>query len=223
MDETRWATFDCYGTLVDWNGGIRAQLSRLFGEAGADRLLDRYHVIEPRVQSQDPTLSYRAVMARVLAELADEEGTTLPEDDQDALGGSLPDWPVFPDVRDALVQARGRGWKLAILSNTDRDLIDASMRALGVPFELAIVASEIGSYKPGHGHWQAFYQASDADPERHVHVAESHFHDIVPANQLGIPSVWINRLGEQGDPPPSRELPDLTGLADVLDELVAPS
>jgi 2-haloacid dehalogenase len=223
MDEARWATFDCYGTLVDWNGGIRAQLSRLFGEADADRLLDRYHAIEPRVQSQDPTLSYRAVMARVLAELADEEGTTLPEDEQDALGRSLPDWPVFPDVRDALVEARGRGWKLAFLSNTDRDLIDASMRALGVPFELAIVASEIGSYKPAHGHWQAFYQASDADPERHVHVAQSHFHDIVPANQLGIASVWINRLGEQGDPPPSRELPDLTGLADVLDELVAPS
>jgi 2-haloacid dehalogenase len=222
MDEARWATFDCYGTLVDWNRGIRAQLSRLFGEADADRLLDRYHAIEPRVQSQDPALSYRAVMARVLAELADEEGTAVPEGEEDALGRSLPEWPVFPEVRDALARARGRAWKLALLSNTDRDLIDASMRVLGVPFELAIVASEIGSYKPAHAHWQAFYRATDADPERHVHVAQSHFHDVVPANQLGIPSVWINRLGEQGDPPPCRELPDLTDLPDVLDELVAP-
>jgi 2-haloacid dehalogenase len=222
MDEARWATFDCYGTLVDWNGGIRAQLSRLFGEAEADRLLDRYHVIEPGVQSQDPVLPYRAVMARVLAELADEQGVALPEGEEDALARSLPEWPVFADVRDGLEEARGRGWNLAILSNSDRDLIEASMRELGVRFELAIVASEVGSYKPAHGHWQAFYQATDADPERHVHVAQSHFHDIVPAHQLGIASVWINRLGERDDPPPSWELPDLTGLADALDGLVAP-
>jgi 2-haloacid dehalogenase len=223
MDRSRWATFDCYGTLIDWNGGIRGQLSRLFGEAEADRLLARYHVIEPRVQSDQPTLSYRSVMARVLAELAQEEGTALPEGEDDALANSLPGWPVFEEVPDALQEARRRGWKLAILSNTDRDLIDASMRALGVPFELAIVASEIGSYKPAHGHWQAFYQATDADPERHIHVAQSHFHDIIPAHQLGISSVWINRLGEQGDPPPTRELPNLDGLADVLDELLPAS
>jgi 2-haloacid dehalogenase len=223
MDESRWATFDCYGTLVNWNEGIRGQLSRLFGPSEADRLLDRYHVMEPRIQSEEPTLRYRAVMARILAELADEEGVAIPESDADALGSSLPDWPVFPEVPGALEEARGRGWKLAILSNSDRDLIEASMQTLGVPFELAIVASEIGTYKPAHTHWQAFYRATEADPERHVHVAQSHFHDVIPAGQLGIPSVWINRLGEQGDPPPTRELPDLSGLAEVLDELVPAS
>ena len=94
------------------------------------------------------------------------------------------------------------------------------MRAIGVPFDGAIVASEIGSYKPAHGHWRAFYETFAADPARHVHVAQSHFHDVVPANELGIPSVWINRLGEQGRPPPTRERPDLNGVADVLDDLV---
>ena len=120
----------------------------------------------------------------------------------------------------ALHEAHRRGWHLAILSNTDRDLIDASIDALGAPFDLAIVASEIGSYKPAHGHWQAFYESTGAEPDRHVHVAQSHFHDIVPASQLGLRTVWINRLGEQRDPAPTRELPDLNGLADVLEELV---
>ena len=221
MDQARWATFDCYGTLVDWNGGIRAQLARLISPAHPDDLLVRYHEIEPRIQSQSPTLRYRDVMAQALAELAEEAGITLADEERDALARSLPEWPVFEEVPAALMETHRRGWKLVILSNTDRDLIDASMRAIGAPFELAIVASEIGSYKPAHGHWDAFYRATGADPERHVHVAQSHFHDVVPATELGIQTVWSNRLREQGDPAPTRQLSDLVGLADVLDELVA--
>jgi 2-haloacid dehalogenase len=216
----RWATFDCYGTLVDWNAGVRAELARLFGASGPDALLERYHVIEPRIQSARPDASYREVMALALDELAAETGTALPGDERDALGRSLPSWPVFPDVPDALAEARSRGWKLVALSNSDRDLIAASLQAIGVPFDGAIVASEIGSYKPAHRHWRAFYESTGADRDRHVHVAQSHFHDIVPANELGIRSVWINRLGERREPPPTRELPTLTGLADALDELV---
>ena len=217
----RWATFDCYGTLIDWNAGIGGQLGRLFGAGDADRLLARYHVIEPRVQRERPDARYRDVMAAVLAELASEEGTELPDEERNALGRSLPDWPVFPEVPAALAEANGRGWRLVALTNSDRDLIDASMQAIGVPFDGAVVASEIGSYKPAHGHWVAFYETFGADPARHVHVAQSHFHDVVPANELGIPSVWINRLGEDAHPPPTRERGDLNGLADVLDELVA--
>ena len=223
MDHSRWATFDCYGTLVNWNEGIRGQLARLISADRADELLARYHEVERRIQSQNPTLSYREVMARVLSELAQETGVELADEDRHALAESLPEWPVFEDVRPALHEAHERGWKLAILSNTDRDLIDASMRTLGAPFEFAIVASEVGSYKPGHGHWQAFDRATQADPGRHVHVAQSHFHDVVPATELGLQTVWINRLGEQGDPAPTRQLPDLSGLADVLDELVPPA
>jgi 2-haloacid dehalogenase len=216
----RWATFDCYGTLVDWNAGIRAELARLFGEAEGERLLQRYHEVEPRVQRERPEASYRDVMAAVLEELATEKGVSLPSSERDALGRSLPGWPVFPEVPDALAEARSRGWKLAALTNSDRDLIDASLEAIGVPFDGTVVASEIGSYKPAHGHWRTFYESTGANGDLHVHVAQSHFHDIAPASELGIKSVWINRLGEEQSPPPTRELSDLNGLADVLDELV---
>jgi 2-haloacid dehalogenase len=217
----RWATFDCYGTLVDWNAGIRAELERLFGAGQGEALLARYHEIEPRIQREQPDARYRAVMAAVLAELAREQGRELAAEEEDALARSLPGWPVFAEVPAELAEAYRRGWRLVMLSNTDRDLIDTSIEAIGVPFAGAIVASEVGSYKPAHGHWRAFYEATRADRGRHVHVAQSHFHDVVPAHELGIASVWINRLGDRADPAPTRELPDLRGLADVLDELVA--
>jgi 2-haloacid dehalogenase len=220
VEDARWATFDCYGTLVDWNAGIQRELGRLFGSSVAPELLARYHVIEPRVQAERPALSYRAVMAAVLAELGTEAGAGVPAKEADALGRSLPGWPVFPEVSSALAEAHDRGWNLVALSNSDRDLIEASLRVIGAPFAGAIVASEIGSYKPAHGHWRAFYESFGADKGRHVHVAQSHFHDIVPAHELGIRSIWINRLAERAEPAPTRELPDLTGLADVLDQLV---
>ena len=114
------------------------------------------------------------MMAAVLAELRFQEtGTILSPDDKDALARSLPGWPVFGEVREALAQARERGWKLVILSNTDRDLIESSMRVIDVPFDRAIVASEVGSYKPAHGHWRAFYESTGADKSHHVHVARS--------------------------------------------------
>jgi FMN phosphatase YigB (HAD superfamily) len=117
-----------------------------------------------------------------------------------------------------LSEAKSRGWRLAILSNTDRDLIEASMAAIGVDFDDAIVAGDIGSYKPSHGHWKVFREQHGRDVE-HVHVAQSLFHDIGPTSELGIPNVWINRLGEPADDRPDRTLDSLTGLADTLDEL----
>jgi 2-haloacid dehalogenase len=216
----RWATFDCYGTLIDWNGGIGGELARLFGETEAPRLLARYHELEPQVQAEDPERSYRIVLALTLERLAGAEELALPDDEGDALARSLPSWAPFPEVPAALEEARARGWRLGILSNTDRDLIAASKVQLGVPFDETIVASEIGSYKPGHRHWQEFFVRTRADRNRHVHVAASLFHDVAPANELGLRSIWINRLGEPAGPEPTRERPDLSGLADVLDELV---
>ena len=217
---TRWATFDCYGTLVDWNAGIRAELERLIPDGAPRRLLERYHEVERRVQRERPEARYRDVMASALEEVAAEAGVALPASERDALGRSLPGWPVFAEVPGALAEARARGWSLAMLTNSERDLIDASIDAIGVPFDGTVVASEIGSYKPAHGHWRTFYESTGADGDQHVHVAQSHFHDITPANELGLRSVWINRQGERHEPPPTRELPDLNGLADVLDELV---
>ncbi len=208
----RWATFDCYGTLIDWNGGIRGELARVFGEDRADERLARYHELEPELQA-DGTLSYREVLTEAMRRLG------APDTDQGALAESLPNWEPFPEAPAALQEARSRGWKLAILSNTDRDFIDASMARLAVPFELAIVASEIGSYKPAHRHWERFVEQTQAAREGHVHVAASLFHDIAPANELGLRSIWINRLGERPEPRPTRELRDLDHLPETLDEL----
>jgi 2-haloacid dehalogenase len=208
----RWATFDCYGTLIDWNGGIRGELARVFGEERADELLERYHELEPELEANG-SRSYRDVLTEAMQQLG------APEGEEDALARSLPDWQPFPEVPDSLREARERGWKLAILSNTDRDFIEASMQQLGVPFELAIVASEIGSYKPGLAHWSTFEERVGRPPD--VHVAASLFHDIAPANELRLRSIWINRLGERPGPKPTRELPDLASLPDTLEEVAA--
>jgi 2-haloacid dehalogenase len=216
----RWATFDCYGTLVDWLGGMRAELERMFGVEHADDLLTRYHELEPEIQAVSPGLSYREVLTIGLERLADERGIGVPEGESSALARSLPSWPVFPEVPAALEEARRRGWRLAILSNTDRDLIDASMVAIGIAFHPVVVASEIGSYKPAPRHWEAFREATGADPATHVHVAQSLYHDIEPATQLGLKCIWINRLGERDDGRPARTLPDLAHLPDTLDGLV---
>jgi 2-haloacid dehalogenase len=215
----RWATFDCYGTLIDWNGGIIAVLEQLWGVEQAPKLLERYHELEPEIQAEQYR-SYAEVLTLTLEALAREVGFGIPEGESGLLVQSLPKWPPFEEVPASLTELRRRGWKLAILSNSDRDLIEASMRRLGVPFDLAIVAEDVHSYKPAHGHWERFYEITTADRKHHVHVAQSHFHDIVPANELELTSVWVNRRGEQGDPPPTREIPDLTPLPDTLDELV---
>jgi 2-haloacid dehalogenase len=206
----RWATFDCYGTLIDWNGGIRRELARVFGEDRADELLHRYHELEPQLEA-DGKRSYREVLTEAMRQLG------APAGEEDGLARSLPSWTPFPEVPEALTRARAGGWKLAILSNTDRDYIDASQKQIGVPFEFAIVASEIGSYKPALGHWEAFEREIGRQPD--VHVAASLFHDVAPANELGLRSIWINRLGETAGPEPTRELSDLACLPETLEEV----
>jgi 2-haloacid dehalogenase len=219
---TRWATFDCYGTLIDWNAGIGDVLERLWGAEQRPRLLTRYHELEPEVQGE-AYRSYAEVLTLTLEHLAREVGYGIPEGESGMLARSLPDWPPFPEVPGALGELRRRGWQLAILSNSDRDLIAASQRALGVPFDITVVAEDVHSYKPAHAHWERFFELTTAERDRHVHVAQSRFHDIVPATELGLVTVWINRLGEDGgEPRPARELPDLEALPETLDELVPP-
>ncbi|MHB8470781.1 MAG: HAD family hydrolase [Gaiellaceae bacterium] len=215
----RWATFDCYGTLIDWNGGIGRELERLFGADRAAGLLHGYHAHERQVQHEEPSRRYRDVMTMAVARLAEQEGLTLAAGEEEGLARSLPGWQPFPEVPAALEDARARGWRLAILSNTDRDYLDASLALIGVPFDVTIVASEIGSYKPAKRHWEAF--AEQVDTSLHAHVAASLFHDIAPATELGLPTVWIDRFGEDPEPEPGVRLHSLTGLGDALDSLVA--
>lgn len=186
------------------------------------RLLGRYHEIEPRVELQG-SLSYREVLRQALVLLAEDEGLELSAEEEGALAESLPGWPVFPEVPEALAELGRRGWRLVPLSNTDADLLEASMRAIGVPFDGAIVAGEIGSYKPAHGHWRAFAERFEPEPGSHVHVAASLFHDIAPADELGIPAVWINRLGETSDLPRAAELTDLADLPKTLEAILPAS
>ncbi len=215
---TRWATFDCYGTLVDWDGGIGRELARLWPEEDAAALLERYHEVEPRVQL-DSGLPYREVLKESLLLLAGDEGLELPPDSEYSLAASLPGWPVFPEVPMSLRELRARGWMLAVLSNTDPDLLSSSLAAIGVPFDLTVTAAEARSYKPAHGHWRRFFEDTGADPARHVHVAASPFHDLTPAAELGLTAVWINRQGEASDAPRAAELRDLAPLPDTLEAL----
>ncbi|MGH3003035.1 MAG: HAD hydrolase-like protein [Gaiellaceae bacterium] len=209
----RWATFDCYGTLIDWNGGIRAELARVFGDERADGQLRRYHELEPELEG-DGSSSYREIMTEAMRRLG------APAGQEHGLAESLPGWRAFPEVQRSLEEVRRRGWKLAVLSNTDDDYVAASQVQIGVAFEEVIVAQEIASYKPAHKHWQEFFARTRAPREGHVHVAASRFHDIAPCAELGLRSIWINRLAETADPPPTVELTDLFSLPEALDRLV---
>ena len=215
----RWVTFDCYGTLIDWNGGLWTEFATVWPDADTDRLLEIYHQIEP-ILEEDAGLTYDEVLVRALAAAGAIHGLSVPIGREHALAESLPSWPPFPEVPGALEDLRSRGWKLAILSNTDPDLLGTSVESIGVPFDASITARDAGSYKPAAGHWDRFFASTDADRSSHIHVAASLFHDIEPASRMGMKAVWINRLDEESDLPRAAELPDLTRLPDALDELV---
>jgi 2-haloacid dehalogenase len=216
---TRWATFDCYGTLVDWDQGIRSTLAGLWPDEDEGLLLERYHEIEPRVQLQG-ALAYREVLAQTLELLASDTDLVLDDADRYALAESLPSWPVFPEAPGALTAVRGREFSVAVLSNTDPDFLSASLERIGVPIDGAVTATDAGSYKPASGHWERFFERYGVERGLHVHVAASLFHDIEPASELGLTAVWINRMGEESDVPRAAELRDLSRLAEVVDELV---
>jgi 2-haloacid dehalogenase len=215
----RWATFDCFGTLIDWRHGIRTSAELVFPGHG-DRLLEAYNRHESRVQAEHPTMRYRRVMAEALRRAAIDEGLEPTDDDTAVLGDTIGYWPVFPDVRAALEELRADGRRLALLTNCDRDLIGLSQRRMGVPIDAVVTAEDVGCYKPAHRHFERFAEAYEVSHDRWVHVAQSHFHDMVPAADLGIPRVWINRTEESADASVAGAvLPDLTGLAAAVNQV----
>jgi 2-haloacid dehalogenase len=215
----RWATFDCYGTLIDWHAGLRAGIASVWPDADVRLLHARYLAIEAELQAGSG-MPYRQVLTDGLVRLAASEGLEMPRGQQSALADALPSWLPFPEVPASLAELRRRGWRLAILSNTDPDYLDASLAHIGVPVDLMVIASEIGSYKPAPGHWEAFFERSGADRSRHIHVAASLFHDIEPCSRMGIPAVWIDREAEATTLPMAARLTDLSDLPDTLDGLV---
>ena len=216
---TRWLTFDCFGTLIDWRHGIASSAELLWPGRGAD-VLTAYHRHEHDVQAEQPGLRYRGVLAEALRRAAADLGLPLLDDDASVLGATIPYWPVFPDTRAALTELRDAGWQLAVLTNCDRDIIGETQRRLQVPIDVVITAEDAGAYKPADNHFERFREGFGATSERWVHVAQSYFHDIVPARRLGLPRVWINRIGDPSDPSiADAVLPDLTGLATTLETL----
>jgi len=215
----RWATFDCYGTLIDWNAGLRTALASIWPNSDPEALLASYHEVEPGLEA-DGTRSYGEVLRHAVAEVATMRRLAVPNGAEAALADSVPSWKPFPEVPVSLGRLREDGWRLAILSNTDADYLDASLRSIGVPVDERVVASDIGSYKPAFAHWETFFRRTGADRVRHVHVAASLFHDVEPAAALGLACVWINRLGESSQVPRAGELRDLSGLPATLERLV---
>jgi 2-haloacid dehalogenase len=215
-----WVSFDCYGTLVDWDRGITAALESLVPGRGAE-LRARYDAVESQIEAERPFRRYREVLAEGLRRGARTAGIELPAGADGVLAASLPEWPVFDDVGPALGALRHAGHRLAVLSNVDPDLFAATRERLPVAIDLVVTAADVESYKPGEAHFQRFAELAEADARHWVHVARSWFHDIVPTHRLGIRSVWVNRRGDAGDPKlAAAVVPDLTRLPEVVDGLL---
>ena len=211
-------TFDCYGTLIDWEGGIAGAFTRAVvgtgGRVDPRAVLAAYERIEPVVQAERYR-TYREVLTESARRVARELGWALPEARADFLAESLPFWIPFPDTNAALERLFKAGYQLGILSNVDDDLLTGTRKHFTVPFDLIVTAQQVGSYKPADGHFTTARERIGS--RRWLHAARSHFHDVTPCKRLGVPVAWINRAGEtRGEPRPDRELSTLTALADWL-------
>lgn len=226
-------SFDCYGTLIDWEAGI-ANVLRPWAAANGpsmtdEELLTAYSTHEAQAEEENPTDLYPQILARAMRGLGAELGIPVTDEDADAFSVSVPDWPAFPDSQDALARLAER-YKLIILSNVDRTSFAGSNKRLGVTFTSILTAQDIGSYKPSLRNFEAL----DAEIKRLgvgegklLHVAQSLFHDHVPAKSVGLPTVWINRRhdnpGWGATPePPADVTPDWTftsmgAFADAVD------
>jgi 2-haloalkanoic acid dehalogenase type II len=214
-------TFDCYGTLVDWEAGISGACLTAAAVSGAspqpEAVLRSYAHHESEVESEGYR-SYRDILMQVSRRVAADTGWAIPPGGEAFLPESLPAWPPFPDTNEALLRLSVSGYRLGILSNVDDDLLVATCRQFSVPFDFVITAQQVRSYKPGHAHFTAARERVGSG--RWLHAAQSFFHDVVPASELGIPVAWINRKREAalaGDVAPTVELQNLLRLVDWLE------
>ena len=222
FSQFEWISFDCYGTLVDWETGISGAVGEVLESRGVKmsrgKILEVFAGVEPRVQQgSESFLMYREVLRRVMELVGSELGVELSESDLGYLADTLPDWPVFPDTVGALTALKER-YRLAVISNVDDDLFAKTAEGLGVEFDAVVTAEEVRSYKPELRNFEVAIGRMGVEKERWLHVAESLFHDIGPANRLGIASVWVNRADRGGgtrrsDAVPDMVVPDLAALA----------
>jgi len=226
-------SFDCYGTLIDWEAGIAAVLRPWADDHGLaltdEELLTAYSTHEAQAEAEHPTDPYPLILARAMRALGAHLGAPVSDDEAAAFSVSVPDWPAFPDSAEAL-ERLARRYKLIILSNVDRTSFAGSNKRLGVTFTSILTAQDVGSYKPDPRNFAALDQEVKRlgiGEGRLLHVAQSLFHDHVPAKTAGLPSVWINRRhdnpGWGATPqPPAPVTPDWTftsmaAFADAVD------
>jgi 2-haloalkanoic acid dehalogenase type II len=212
-------TFDCYGTLIDWDNGIinafQTEAAKDRIQLRSDQIIEAYAGEEPKVEAEGYHL-YRDVLAGTARRVASRLGWNLPRERAGFLAASLPAWQPFPDTNPAL-ERLARRFQLGILSNIDDDLLTATRRHFTANFELIVTAQQVKSYKPGLAHFNEALRL--ASGKRLLHAAQSHFHDVAPTAKLGIPVVWVNRTGsaiEPGGPAPTHEVRTLTELANLL-------
>jgi 2-haloacid dehalogenase len=189
---TRWLTFDCYGTIADWNTGMLGALEPVVGER-AVILLDAYHRAESVLEARAAWRPYREILTEGLAWAARRSGVTLGPAQAEALVDAWPEMPIFPDVAEALSMLTSSGWRLAVLTNCDDDLFAATAAKLPMPFEIVVTAEQVRSYKPDMEHFRKFAEMTGATPANWIHVANSWVHDILPASRMGLRSVWVDR------------------------------
>jgi 2-haloacid dehalogenase len=218
-------TFDCYGTLIDWETGIATGLRALTAAHGRqvadEELLSTYAGHEAALEA-GPYLRYREVLARAAAGVCADIGLRPSDDELATFGGSVGEWPAFPDSAAALGALHER-FRLAVITNCDDDLFTASNRRLGVTFDWVVTAQQAGSYKPSHRNFELAFERIGLPPDRILHVAQSLFHDHVPAKELGLRSVWINRrAGREGsgatplaEATPDATFPDMASFAEA--------
>src|SRR3954469_19050325 len=215
-------TFDCYGTLIDWEGGLGAFLYdfalrvRESDPPSGRELRERWEAIQFEVV-QGPYRPYREVLAESLRLLAAERGWRYTEEDGKALARSMRSWQPFPDTAPALRAAHEAGLKLVIVSNTDRDILEHSLRHIEAPVDGIVTAEDVRSYKPARPHFERALEVAGVPAEQILHVAFGFKYDIGPAQELGFRSAWVNRRGEPrpGQAIPDLEWPDLWGLAEL--------
>ena len=197
----RWITFDCFGTLVDWQAGF-ANAIRPFAGARTEDVLAAYYAHEAVAEREKPHRSYKEVLVNALARAGRECGLSLSMDDVRALPQAWSSMPIFEDVEPMLAELRQRGWRLAVLTNCDEDLFAMTHMRFRAPFDLVLTAERIRGYKPAPWHFLAFERLTRVDRRDWVHVANSWYHDIAPARALGVQHVWLDRdlTGEPGVP-----------------------
>jgi 2-haloacid dehalogenase len=196
---TRWITFDCFGTLVDWNTGFASLLAPIFNARTEDGIRE-YHKFERQLEAKCPHRLYRDVLSVGVEMAAAELGISIFDNAPRALANSWGSMPVFPDVEPMLSDLRALGCRLAVLTNCDDDLFAQTQRAFRQPFDLVITAQQVQSYKPSPTHFLRFEQVTGVSRRDWVHVACSWFHDIAPTQKLGVHRIWLDR-DKSGDDP----------------------